>query len=196
MKTNIFLISFFFLLNTGLWAQPVTKTFQVSGNCSMCKKTIEDAALKKGALSASWEKSTGVLTVNFDPAVLSQTSLLQAIADAGYDNEGVKADEAAYQALPECCKYRAEDASKHTSSCCMKDGACKGGKKCCTKNGGDKSCCAKGTCDKEGGCCSKCGKESAHQCSSADKEKSCSKGEGDKCCKKKRKAKSGSCCKH
>jgi hypothetical protein len=197
MKYNISILILFVFLSTGLWAQQVTKTFSVSGNCGMCKKNIEAAAIKQGAASANWEKSSQSLTVSFDQSAVNEASLKQAIADAGYDNDGLKANENAYAALPDCCKYRGELAT--SSSCCMKDGACKGGKKCCKKQEGDKSCCKNGTCDKGDGCCKRCEKGAEHQCASGSsdgKGKCCEKKDAKACCKKKSGCKSDAGCNH
>ena len=168
MKTNIFLISFLFLLSSGLWAQPVTKTFQVSGNCGMCKKTIESAATTAGASSVSWDNKSKMLTVSFDAASTSILKIQTSIADAGYDNEGVKASDAAYDKLHACCQY---DRNNETAgaACCVKDGKCKGGKPCCKKSA-NKECCKDGKCDKEGGCCADCKSKQAGCCNGKPKK--------------------------
>jgi hypothetical protein len=156
MKYNIsFFIAFIFLC-TAIHAQQVNKTFSVSGNCGMCKKTIESAAIKQGAVSANWEKKTQSIMVSFDPNVVTEAAIKQAIADAGYDNEGFKANEASYTALPDCCKYRAEKSETQPKpSKCKKDGDCKSNKKCCKQKCEEKCCEKKGTkdcCKKKEGC--------------------------------------------
>jgi mercuric ion binding protein len=198
MKFNSLFVLFIFL-SAGVVAQQVTKTFPVSGNCGMCKKTIEAAAIKQGAIVANWDKSSQMLSVSFDSAVITEAIIKQSVADAGYDADGVKANDAAYNALPDCCKYRStQSATGAKAACCVKDGVCKGEKKCCKKNGGDKSCCEKAACEKENGCCSKCKKSGANQCCAADhKDKACDKRGGKDCCKKKKGCKSDDDgCKH
>jgi mercuric ion binding protein len=199
MKFKLSFFLFILFVSVGVSAQQVTKTFPVSGNCGMCKKKIEAAATKQGATSASWDKASQSLSVSFDAGTVSEGSIKQAIADAGYDADGVKASETVYESLPDCCKYRVakSSASSSKSACCVKDGVCKGDKKCCKKNGGDKSCCASATCEKENGCCSKCEKGSGKQCCAADhKDKACDKKGGKDCCKKKDGCKSEEGCKH
>lgn len=91
-------------------AQNESKTkiieFKVTGNCGMCKKTIE-SSLKgnPGVSSAVWNKDTKMMKVVFDPAKISEDQIHQKIADSGYDTEKKKASEKAYNALPGCCKY-------------------------------------------------------------------------------------------
>jgi mercuric ion binding protein len=198
MRFKLSFFLFFLYISAGVSAQQVTQSFSVSGNCGMCKKKIEAAATKQGVTSASWDKATQMLTVSFDAGAVNEASIKQAIADAGYDADGVKASETVYESLPDCCKYRAtKSASGSKSACCVKDGVCKGEKKCCEKNGGDKSCCANATCEKENGCCSKCEKGKAKKCCAADhKDKACDKKGSKDCCKKKEGCKSGEGCKH
>lgn len=80
--------------------------FKVTGNCGMCKKTIE-ASLKgkPGIKSASWNKDTKMMTISFDPSKISEDQIHQAIADSGYDTEKKKASDKAYNNLPGCCQY-------------------------------------------------------------------------------------------
>ena len=42
-----------------------TETFKVLGNCGMCQKTIQTAALDAGAKSAVWDVDAHTLTVTF-----------------------------------------------------------------------------------------------------------------------------------
>lgn len=89
--------------------KPVTKnaTLQAAGKCDMCKKRIEKAALSvEGVSTASWDLKKKQLSVDFDPAKTSLDSISKAVAKAGHDTEKYKADQATYDALPSCCKYR------------------------------------------------------------------------------------------
>lgn len=82
--------------------------FKVSGNCEMCKERIETAAKAvKGVTSAIWDVDTKVIHVNFNPTLTGLTQIQKAIAKAGHDTEKYKADDNKYNALPDCCKYRA-----------------------------------------------------------------------------------------
>ena len=82
-----------------------TAKFGVSGNCEMCKKTIENSVDTKGVKSAEWNEKTQMIEVVYQPAKISEDKLHDLIAAAGYDTEKKKADENAYKALPDCCQY-------------------------------------------------------------------------------------------
>ncbi len=95
----------------------VTETMKVLGNCGMCKKTIEKAALNAGATSANWDLDKDLLTVVFDPSRTNKDAIQKAVAMAGYDNEGYKASDKAYDALHSCCHYDRTGAAGGTKSC-------------------------------------------------------------------------------
>jgi copper chaperone CopZ len=85
-----------------------TDTFKVWGNCGMCKKTIEKSLKVDGVYKADWDRKTKMITVAYDPLKISLDDIKKRIADAGYDNEGYKADSADYEGLHSCCKYERE----------------------------------------------------------------------------------------
>ncbi len=82
-----------------------TAKFMVSGNCEMCKKTIETALETKGVKSADWNQKTKMIEIVYQPSKIAEDKLHELIAAVGYDTEKKKADDKAYQALPECCQY-------------------------------------------------------------------------------------------
>lgn len=82
-----------------------TAKFMVSGNCEMCKKTIETALETKGVKSAEWNEKTKMIEVVYQPSKISEEKIHEMIAESGYDTEKNKADDKAYKALPECCQY-------------------------------------------------------------------------------------------
>jgi len=168
---KIFSLAVFMLgLSANVIAQSKTETFNVSGNCGMCKSKIEKAAKDAGAKEASWNKDTKELTVTYKSSSTNTAKIQQKIADVGYDNAGFKSTTEAYNKLHGCCKYDREEAAAEEMDCC-KDGKC-------TKEGHNgKDCCKEGSkCSKEGhdgkDCCKKSGK--------------CSKEghDGKDCCKK------------
>jgi hypothetical protein len=102
---------------SGLSQTTITQSFQVSGNCGMCEKTIEKAAIKQGASKADWNKDTKVLSVQFNTKKVRADDILKGVAYAGYDNEKYLAPDEAYTNLHECCKYERakEKKEQHTS---------------------------------------------------------------------------------
>ncbi len=96
-----------FLLPLSAAAAEITTEISVRGNCGMCKKTIEKAATSvEGVGEATWNKKTKKLRVTFDDALTSKDEIVQTILDAGYDADGKKADDDAYNELATCCQYR------------------------------------------------------------------------------------------
>jgi len=84
-------------------AQTSTK-LKVSGNCGMCKSSIEKAAKTAGATTANWDMDAKLLTLIFDGKT-NLDKIESAIAAIGYDTEHKTATKASYDALHECCKY-------------------------------------------------------------------------------------------
>lgn len=82
-----------------------TITVEVDGNCGMCKKTIEAAALVKREARAEWNVDTKVATITYDSTRTDVDAVMKRIALAGYDNAGYLAPADAYAALPGCCQY-------------------------------------------------------------------------------------------
>lgn len=134
-----------------------TDTIAVNGNCSMCKKNIETAAKAGGASYASWDKTSKLLIVKFAADKTSSNKIEHAVAAKGYDTENVKATDAAYKKLDECCQYdRTASVDKKTTemSCCKggtctKD-CCKPDMSCCKGKDAKHDCCASGA-----NCCTK-----------------------------------------
>jgi Cu(I)/Ag(I) efflux system membrane fusion protein len=82
-------------------------TFEVSGNCEMCKERIEAAAKSiKGVFTASWDMNTKLISVRFDDGITSLDAIGNAIAEAGHDNGKYHTADEVYNKLPPCCRYR------------------------------------------------------------------------------------------
>ena len=82
-----------------------TSEFWVRGNCYMCKKTIETALGDvPGVASAEYDLDNNLAKIEFDSSQTDKSSLMNAVAAAGYETKTVKADDAAYEDLPRCCK--------------------------------------------------------------------------------------------
>lgn len=84
---------------------PVTVTFNVLGNCAMCKKTIETAANKKGIVISDWNVDSKILSLTYNSKKTTTDEILKRVAYNGYDNEKFLAPQNAYNKLPDCCKY-------------------------------------------------------------------------------------------
>jgi mercuric ion binding protein len=82
-----------------------TSTFNVWGNCEMCKETIEGSLKVDGITKADWDTETKMIAVSYDDKKISLDQIQKNIALVGYDNEKYKGDGKAYNELPDCCQY-------------------------------------------------------------------------------------------
>jgi hypothetical protein len=163
MKTFQSFIFFplFSLASNSVLAQQ-SETIKVWGNCGMCKKVIETAALKAGATKANWSETTHELQVNYKVKKTSASKIQEAIAAAGYDTQDFTAPNDVYSKLHGCCQYERKAVSSPA------------------KDSDKMACCDNGTCEKHAVNCADCGK--------CEAGKSCCKSEtcqpGKQCCKK------------
>lgn len=114
MKQLSIILSFCFLVFSSLSASaevlPMSKwktvTFEVNGNCGMCKSTIEKS-LKgvEGVKFAVWNKKTKKITVKYNPETIDLMTIHKKIAAVGYDTNKVKAKDEVYKNLHGCCQY-------------------------------------------------------------------------------------------
>lgn len=114
MKTKVLsLVVMFFIGTFMVFAEGKTEKFEVKGNCGMCEKRIEKAALSvDGVSKADWDKKTKQLNVTFDDAKTNIHKIHMAVAAAGHDTSMHKAKDEVYNNLPDCCKYERSD-KKH-----------------------------------------------------------------------------------
>jgi len=107
MKTKVLsLVVMFFFGTFMVFAANKTKKVEVKGNCGMCEKRIETAALAvPGVSKADWDKETKNLEVVFDNSKTNVDKVEVAIAKVGHDTKNHKASEEVYNKLPGCCKY-------------------------------------------------------------------------------------------
>ncbi|MNV44756.1 Heavy-metal-associated domain protein [compost metagenome] len=99
-------------LSIGVFAQTKVDTIKVSGNCSMCKRTIETALKVPGITTASWSPETKMLKVNYDASKITNEEIQKKVAAAGYDTPKFKAPDEVYDKLHGCCQYDREGAEK------------------------------------------------------------------------------------
>lgn len=103
-KTTLMLLLFVAFTNT---AMAKTKTIKVktSAVCGMCKNRIELVVNSlEGVKKSMLILKTKELIVKFNTDEISESAILFAISDAGYDANDVPANIKAYQVLPGCCK--------------------------------------------------------------------------------------------
>ena len=102
-------LGFYFSIILGAFSQntPTTLTtiIEVVGNCGMCEKRIESAALGKGVIMADWDVTTKKMTLEYDSAKTSALVVQKRIAKAGHDTTFVEAKDKTYNQLPGCCQY-------------------------------------------------------------------------------------------
>ena len=108
MKTKALSLAALFMMGAvSVFAGNKTEKIEVKGNCGMCEKRIEKAALGvDGVSKADWNKETKQLEVVFDDTKTDLDKVEIAIAKIGHDTPKHKASDAVYKALPDCCLYR------------------------------------------------------------------------------------------
>lgn len=111
MKSSVLTAAVALFLSNISAAQPVnavTETVKIYGNCGMCETAIEKAGNKKSVAIVDWNKDSKMAVVTFNSKKTNLGAILKNIALAGYDNQEFLASDAAYNTLPECCKYERE----------------------------------------------------------------------------------------
>ena len=81
-------------------------SFEVLGNCGMCKDRIEKAAFSvKGVKYASWDIPSGQLRLVYNGLKTNLDVIEMQIATSGHDTENHKTTVEIYDKLPACCQY-------------------------------------------------------------------------------------------
>jgi len=83
----------------------VTEKVKVSGNCGMCKTTIEKVGSIKNTAKVDWDADTQMAILTYDATKTNQDEILKRIALSGYDSEKFLAPDNTYSKLPGCCQY-------------------------------------------------------------------------------------------
>jgi membrane fusion protein, copper/silver efflux system len=112
-KTILILLTTVFTFGIVITANSQNKNseFEVLGNCGMCKTRIEKAAKSvDGVSTASWDKKTKMIKVNYDKKKTSAKDISLAIIAIGHDTKFGKAQNETYSSLPGCCKYDRDEA--------------------------------------------------------------------------------------
>ncbi len=113
MKASLILICLLAFFGTS-WAQESkTKTVVIhtSAECGQCKERIEETLnYTKGVVFAELDVATKQVTIKYNSKKTDVAKLRKAINDIGYDADDQKAEQAAVDKLPACCK---PDGMKH-----------------------------------------------------------------------------------
>lgn len=81
-------------------------SFEVNGNCDLCKKRIEKAAYSvTGVKSAYWSVDTHQINLIVNEEKSSIAEVKKAIAKVGHDTDEIKATKEDYDNLHSCCQY-------------------------------------------------------------------------------------------
>ncbi len=79
---------------------------EVNGNCEMCKKRIEKAALSvKGVKSAVWHTDHQDMHLIIDENKCTLEQVHEAVAKAGHDTDKIRAKDEDYEKLHSCCQF-------------------------------------------------------------------------------------------
>src|SRR5258705_11639399 len=103
MKTLNIVLSFVFIIAAMFTANAQKasigslqkENIKVWGECGMCKKKIEKAAITAGAETASWNEDNKVLAVAYQTRKSNAASIQQAVAAVDYDTKDLTAATAA-----------------------------------------------------------------------------------------------------
>ena len=104
---KIILLAFFTLMFAPLFAQQKQQsdTIAVAGECGMCKNRIQKTLKMDGITTAVWDTESKLLSVTYDPSVISNDEIQKKIAAVGHDTPKYTAPDDVYNKLPGCCKY-------------------------------------------------------------------------------------------
>jgi copper chaperone CopZ len=101
-----FIVSSIFSYSQDMPSKTEKASFEVLGNCGMCKDRIEKAALNiKGVKYASWDIPSGQLRLVFNGLKTNLDVIEMQIAASGHDTENHETTVETYDQLPACCQY-------------------------------------------------------------------------------------------
>lgn len=109
MKAKVFILMAGILIfgMSAFAAGKKTEKLNVGGKCGMCETRIEKTtAAIDGVNKADYDLKSKTLSVTFDEKKTSVDAIEKALAGVGHDTDKYKADDAVYNKLPGCCKYR------------------------------------------------------------------------------------------
>lgn len=86
-------------------AEQDTIRIQTSALCEQCKKILEhDLSFHRGVKRSELDIESKEVMVIYNPEKTTPEKIRQAVTKAGYNADTLKADEKAFNRLPECCR--------------------------------------------------------------------------------------------
>ncbi len=105
LKKNLLILLFSAALPSFAQDHLATIDVKTSTVCDMCEKTIETELIyEKGVRHVDVYLEEAIVQVQYDDRKTDPVAIRTALSKLGYDADGVKADEKAWQKLPDCCK--------------------------------------------------------------------------------------------
>ena len=102
----LFIASQTFLLAQEKQKKNTKTNFIVYGNCEMCEKRIEKAALSvKGVKLADWDIPSNQINLIYNPKKAELKKIHKQVAAKGHDTSEIISKKIDYDALPVCCQY-------------------------------------------------------------------------------------------
>ena len=83
----------------------IVENVKINGDCLTCKAAIEKAGFERKIAKVDWDIESKTARITYDPNKTNIEVVLKRIALAGYDNQSFLAPDAAYDKLPDSCKY-------------------------------------------------------------------------------------------
>ncbi len=161
---RILILAFMAIITMGAYAQK-QQSIVISTNASLnCEKCItrfkENVPYFKGVKDYTYDATTAKLTISYDVKKTDPETLRNEISMLGYDADNVKADAAAREKLPACCKTTSCGSTASTSKSCSHQcqGAASGEHKCKHASGEQSTSATQHQC--QSSCQHKCGQKS------------------------------------
>ena len=104
---KLILMALMAVVTLGAYAQMQSVTIQTNASlkCQKCIDRFKDnVPFFKGVKDYTYDASTAKITINYDAKKTNPDNLRKEISKMGYDADAVKADPAAREKLPACCK--------------------------------------------------------------------------------------------
>lgn len=104
---KLILLALMAVVTMGAYAQTQSVTIQTNASlkCQKCSDRFkENVPFFKGVKDYKYDANTAKLTINYDSKKTNPDQLRQQISKMGYNADAVKADAAAREKLPACCK--------------------------------------------------------------------------------------------